>query len=153
VHVLRRKEDTPFERFFSTFRRELKEGVLSTLLWAGVLLLLGAGFYAALRFVPVFAEHWPLVLACALLLGFFLLGILCWVWPVLSRFTMDLRALHAAAVRLALGHSLRSALMALIWGAALYAGFRWVSPLFVSPGLAALLSSYLIEPVFRQYEM
>ena len=37
VHVLRRKDDTLFSRFFGTFRRELKSGILSTLLWAAVI--------------------------------------------------------------------------------------------------------------------
>lgn len=152
VHSLRRKEDLPFERFFATFRRELKEGVLSTLVWLGIALALGAALFALLRYVPACAEHWPLVLAAALILGFFLLCVQCWLWPTLSRFTLDLRALHSAALRLALGHILRSAAMAVLWGAALYAGFRWVAPIFVCPGLAALLSTFFIEPVFRRYE-
>ena len=148
VHAMRRKEDTVPERFFYTFRRELKEGVLATLVWAGVWLALALGLYALLRV----AARWPLVLAGALLLGFFLLGIQCWVWPTLSRFTIPLGALLSVSLRLALGHSLRSAAMALLWGGALYAGLRYVAPLFVLPGLAAWLCSYLIEPVFRQYD-
>ena len=152
VHALRRRDETPIPRFWSTFRRELKEGVLSTLVWLGVLLALGLAFYAAATYIPACAEHWPLLVALALLLLFFLLGILCWTWASLSRFTMGLRALHAAALRLSLGHSLRSAAMAILWGATLYFGLRYAAPLFACPALAAWLSSFLIEPVFRQYE-
>ena len=152
VHVLRRKEDTPFVRFFSTFRRELKEGILSTLLWAAILGLIALAFHAVLRFCPGFAERGALVSLLAVLIVFFALGVLCWVWPTLSRFTLSLGALQNVSLRLAFGHSLRTAAMSILWGAALYFSLRYISPLFFLPGGAAYLSSYLIEPVFRQYE-
>ena len=59
---------------------------------------------------------------------------------------------ETAAVKLAFGHILRSAAMALMWGAALYAGVRSAFAFFAAPGLAAYLSTYLIEPVFRPFE-
>ena len=36
VHVMRRKDDAVFSRFFGTFRRELKTACLTTLLWGAV---------------------------------------------------------------------------------------------------------------------
>ncbi len=152
VHVMRRREGTPFERFFSTFRRELKEGVLTTLLWAALLGVIALVFYGALRLFPGFAARGALRSLLELLLAFFALGVLCWVFPTLSRFTLSFGALQSVSVRLALGHSLRSAAMALICGAALILTLRYLFSLFVVPGAAAFLCSYLIEPVFRQYE-
>lgn len=148
VHSIRRKEDTVIARFVSTFKRELKQGVLSTLLVLGVSALL---FFAPLL---VFTRQtdWPYLLALWYLLAFFLLCFLCWLWPVLSRFSMGLRALHVNSLRLSVGNILRSAAMAVVWGLALYAGLRFIAPLFVCPALAALLSSALIEPVFGRYE-
>ena len=153
VHVMRRKEESaPFGRFFSTFRRELKEGVLTTLLWAALLGLAALVFYGALRLFPGFAARGALVSLVVVLLAFFALGVLCWVFPTLSRFTLSFGALQSVSLRLVLGHSLRSAAMALVCGAALLLSLRYVFSLFVVPGAAALLCSYLIEPVFRQYE-
>ena len=152
VHVLRRKKGLSFSRFFDTFRRELKEGVLVTLLCALGLAGLGLCLYGLARLIPGLAERGALLSRLELLLGFFALGVLCWVWPTLSRFTMGPGALLSASLRLALGHSLRSAGMALAWGAALYLSLRYVSPRFFLPGFAALLSSWLIEPVFSRYE-
>ena len=37
VHALRRKDSQLIGRFFDTFKRELKSGVLATLFWPGVL--------------------------------------------------------------------------------------------------------------------
>ncbi len=148
VHSIRRKEDTVLARFFSTFKREFKQGVLSTL----ILLAVSALFVGLLRLLINRIGIPAYMLALMLLLLFFMLACLCWLWPVLSRFTMGLGSLLANSLKLAFGHILRSAAMALVWGAVLYAGLRFVAPLFVCPALAALLSSLLIEPVFRRYD-
>ena len=148
VHSIRRKEDTVVARFLSTFKRELKQGILSALLVLGLSILL---FFAPLL---VFTRQtdWPYLIAAWCLMAFFMLCFLCWLWPVLSRFTMGLGGLFSNSLRLCFGHILHSAAMALAWGAALYAGLRFVAPFFVCPALAALLSSVLIEPVFGRYE-
>lgn len=148
VHSIRRKEDTVITRFLSTFKRELKQGVLSTLLVLG----LSALFFFAPLLIFTRQTDWPVLLAVWVLLAFFLLCFLCWLWPVISRFSMGFRALHLNSLKLAFGHILRSAPMALVWGLSLYAGLRFVAPLFLCPALAALLSSVLLEPVFLKYE-
>ena len=148
VHSIRRKEDTVIARFLSTLKRELKQGVLSTLLVLGLSALL---FFAPLL---VFTRQtdWPYLLAVWILLAFFLLCFLCWLWPVMSRFSMGFKALHLNSLRLSFGHILRSAAMAVVWGLSLYEGLRFIAPLFICPALAAHLSSVLIEPVFLKYE-
>ena len=152
VHGLRREDDALLARFFSTFRRELKEGVLSTLLWAAIALALDLALWAAVTYDPFFRSILPLPVILGFVLAFFLLGVQCWLWPTLSRFTLDLRTLTITSLRLSFGHILRSAAMAILWGAAIYAGVRYVAPLFVCPGLAAFLCTYLIEPVFLPFE-
>ena len=147
VHSIRRKEETVLARFFSTFKRELKQGIISTLIMAAAAAVLLGVPLLLLR-----ARGGAYLLAVMPVLAFFLLCVLCWLWPVLSRFEMGLGALLNTSVRLAFGHILRSAAMAVLWAAAIYAGLRFVAPFFVCPALAALLSSYLIEPVFRSYE-
>lgn len=147
VHSIRRKEETVLARFFSTFKRELKQGIISTLIMAAAAAVLLGVPLLLLR-----ARGGAYLLAVMLVLAFFLLCVLCWLWPVLSRFEMGLGALLNTSVRLAFGHILRSAAMAVLWAAAIYAGLRFVAPFFVCPALAALLSSYLIEPVFQSYE-
>ena len=93
-------------------------GFLTTL----VALAVGAAFFFAPLLVFSREDAWPYLLAAWALLGFFLLCYLCWLWPALSRFSMGLGPLLGASLRLALGHILKSAAMAILWGAALYAG-------------------------------
>ena len=150
VHSLRRKEDTVLSRFLASFRRELRQGIRSTLL-ALLAAALYCGLAAALfRLVP--PERGALALMLLLPPGLLLLGVLCWLWPVQSRFRMDLKALFFSSLRLALGHILRTVPMALLWAATLALGLRFAAPLFVLPALAALLCTTMIEPVFQQYE-
>lgn len=147
VHALRRKDDSLLSRFFSTLRRELLEGVGATLLGALPLLAL----YALYRLFSGLLRA-ELALMLTLLGLFFLLGFLCWLAPTLSRFTMKLDALFSACARLWLGNALRSAALALLAGATLVCSVLFVFPVFFLPALAALGSSYLIEPVFLPYE-
>ena len=152
VHSMRRKEAPPFYRFFDTFRRELKEGVLLTLLLAGVALGLGLLAYGFFRLFPAIGERGAIVSLVELLLIFLYLAVASWVFPTLSRFTMGVGVLCAACVRLAPGHAPRSAAMALMQMLAIAASLRLVVPVMFAPALLAWLSSFLLEPVFARYE-
>ena len=150
VRNVRQGEDELFARFFRTFKRELKPGALATLLWA-LLLALPFGLYRLL--IPSLAgSNAGRALAVGtLVLFFFLTAVLVWVFPLLSRFTFGFAGLNRTAFRLAFGNILRSAAAALIAGLGFAACYFFTSPLIFVPGLAALLWSCLMEPVFRRY--
>ena len=148
VHSLRRKEDTVLTHFFSTFKRALKQGVLSAL----IVLAAFALFFGLARLVIDPTGSPAYVYALMLLLLLFMLACLCWLWSVQSRFAMGLGSLFANSLKLAFGHILRSAAVAVLWAAVIYAGLRFILSLFVCPAAAAWLSTYLIEPVFAKYE-
>ncbi len=146
VHCLRRKEVDLPGRFWSTFKAELKLGALSTLLWIALLALPAYLLLRALRSSGTVAA------AALVLLLFLLLCVLCWVFPTLSRFTLGFVSLNSTSLRLALGHILRSAALALILLLSVFLCARFFIPLFFQPCLGAFLSSFLIEPVFERYE-
>ena len=112
AHNMRRKESDMFQRFFGTFRRELKPGCLTTLLWGAVAGLLFSLYRSLAGSAPdgQVVTAWSAVF---LLLLYLLLCVLSWVFPILSRFTFGFAALNRTALRIALGNILRSALMAL----------------------------------------
>ena len=78
-------------------------------------------------------------------------GCACWVFPLLSRFENSFASLNRGAVLLALGHMPRSLGMALVVLLAVRLFLRTFTTVFFSPGLVALLCSFLLEPVFRRY--
>ena len=150
VHLMRRGENELFSRFFGTFRRELKTACLSTLLWGAVAVLLVFPY----RGLAVGGPDGRVVTGYSvvfLLLLFFVLLVLSWLFPLLSRFTFGFMDLNRTALRIALGNVLRSAAMALLYGAGIALFLRNYFSVFFVPGLAAWLSSFLIEPVFGKY--
>jgi len=138
-------------RFWGTFRREFKTAGAATLLWGGVCAALIAlvwtlrvrmafrGFQAALILAAWFA---------VLLLP---VGALCWMFPLLSRFSFSPTRLIATAVRFALGYFPRTVgIVAVALGAVILSGWLLV-PMLVLPALTALAWSGLMEGVFQKY--
>ncbi|MBO5547087.1 MAG: DUF624 domain-containing protein [Clostridia bacterium] len=142
----RRHEQDYLRRFFRTLKREFLSSLLPTLLWAAVL----AGLWWLLR---AFAggSLWRTAIG----LGVFLLplGIVCWVFPLLSRFTLDFQTLCGNALRLALGHAPSTFAMGLGLALSVWLTLRLaLLPLFFLPALLSLYLTLFLEPVFRQYE-
>ena len=140
-----------FSRFFRTFRRELLKSIPSTLLWAAILGLL---FFLIRSFTGSAAgTDINLVLAYAMVVFLAVaVGIASWVFPLLSRFTFDFASLNMTAIRLALAHLPRTMALGAVNIAAGWLCLRLLMPAMVAPGIAALLSAYLLEPVFKPYE-
>lgn len=140
-----------FSRFFRTFRRELLKSIPSTLLWAAILGLL---FFLIRSFIgSATGTDINLVLAYAMVVFLAVaVGIASWVFPLLSRFTFDFASLNMTAIRLALAHLPRTMALGAVNIAAGWLCLRILMPVMVVPGIAALLSAYLLEPVFKPYE-
>ncbi len=140
-----------FSRFFRTFRRELLKSIPSTLLWAAILGLL---FFLIRSFTGSAAgTDINLVLAYAMVVFLAVaVGTASWVFPLLSRFTFDFASLNMTAIRLALAHLPRTMALGAVNIAAGWLCLRLLIPVMVAPGIAALLSAYLLEPVFKPYE-
>lgn len=140
-----------FSRFFRTFRRELLKSIPSTLLWVAILGLL---FFLIRSFTGSAAgTDINLVLAYAMVVFLAVaVGIASWVFPLLSRFTFDFASLNMTAIRLALAHLPRTMALGAVNIAAGWLCLRLLMPVMVAPGIAALLSAYLLEPVFKPYE-
>ena len=140
-----------FSRFFRTFRRELISGIPSFLLWAAILggawlLIRGfTGSAAGTEMNLVFAYGMMVFLGV-------LVGIASWVFPLLSRFTFNFSGLNTTALRLSLAHLPRTMLLGVVNVASGWLCITFLFPVMVVPGIAGLLSSYILEPVFKTYE-
>ncbi len=147
----RRKEQDYLRRFFRTFRRELKSSLLPTLLWAAIVL---AAWWIVHAVTGGLTGTAGIVITAVLLAVFLIpLGCSCWVFPLLSRFTLNFKTLNGNAVRLALGHIPATYAMALGLALSVWLTTRLLLlPLFFLPALLALYFSVFLEPVFHQYE-
>ncbi len=149
AHSIRGREDDIFSRFFRTFRNEVKLSALCTLLWAVVI----AGLFLWYRIFAYNAGTSPAayVLSVALIsVQIFVLGMACWVFPLLSRFSFDFAALNITALKLSLSHPLRTAVIGLLTAMTGWLCYKYIVPVTLLPALGMLLRSYLLEPVFRK---
>ncbi len=141
----------PLVRFWETFRREFKTASLATLLWGGPTFFLVWVLYATGNGVLTRLSFGPAVSAALLVLLFLPLGALCWMFPLLSRFTFTTAALIRAALRLAIGFLPRTVILVASAAAAVYLSDRYLLPMLVLPCLVAMLWSKLLEGVFQKY--
>ena len=148
--AFRRNERNTWQRFFQVFRRNWKAGILPTL----VFLLAGWGLLKAAvalwNLAVVGTISWMLFAALTFV-AVVLLGVLSVLFPVLSRFENSLGGLLKNTLFLALANLPRTAILGAVNIVAIFLCARIVVPLFFVPSLAAMLGSYLLEPMFKPY--
>lgn len=150
VHCVRNKEEDIFSRYFRTLKNELLPSVPAAVLWEVIVV----GLFLLLRLYTGSAgtSRAEYIVAIAfIVLWIFVLGAACWLFPIQSRFTFNFAALHTASVKLAFSSPLRTFLLGLVTALSAWLCIRYIVPLMLFPALNALVSSYMIEPVFGKY--
>lgn len=138
-------------RYFSTFRRELKQSAVLSLiiLAAGFLLLIPLRFFwlAVLGDLPG-AKIALAAYAMFLVLPF---GAFCWVFPILSRFSFSLLGVVKVSFQCSIAYLPITFLMVLsALAAGLVSALYW-APVLILPCLVALLWTCLLERIFAKY--
>ena len=151
AHGFRKKEPETVHRFFHTLKAEFKTATFTTLLWAVVI----GGLYAVIR---LFGNHVAVndVTVAVTIAGLVILiaavGVVSWVFPLLSRFTFDVKSLSSTAVKLAIQHLPSTLILGFITVLCGFLCIRFWIPFFFLPAVMTLLWSLLTERVFRRYE-
>lgn len=154
VKCLRRGKQAPYVNFFRCFRENFKIGAL-----AGLILAVCAAIllfeYNLLALTAANGDQGAVVGYYAFcVVASLLWGAACYLFPLLSRFTLPLGGLFVRAGQLALRHLPTTILLAVIHLAAAWAALQfWIYllPALFLPVLTAFLSSLPLERVFRQY--
>lgn len=150
-HCLLGGENGPMARFWNTFKRELKGSIPAMLLWGGLCFLLGWGVWTV-RFRVAF-EGAAAVALLGLWYAVLLLpvGCLCWMFPLLSRFSFHTGGLISTALRLTLGCFPRTILIVVTALISVSLTLWMVLPVVVLPCLTAVVWVKVMDPVFRRY--
>ncbi|HBA46658.1 MAG TPA: hypothetical protein DCZ91_02425 [Lachnospiraceae bacterium] len=151
VKAVRYQRSYPLREFWKSFRLNLKKGILIQIIWMVPAALMLAGD-APLFFVLLAGGEVQdkVFLVFSVLKLLILVGMLCWIYPLLSRFEESVLRLAEAALYLILRYFPITLLSVfLLLGAALLLAWE---PLLVAviPGPAALLLSILLEPPLRK---
>lgn len=150
VHGIRRDEAGTYARFFRTFRREVKTALPVTLLWGAALAAL---LWGGQLVGTVIQEPFPVLASTTVvvLLLFFVLGILSWIFPLLSRFTFRFDALNRTAWQFCFAHLPSTFLLVVLLAVSAWACIRFFFPVFFIPCTEALLASFLVERAFQKH--
>lgn len=138
-----------FRRFFTTFWKELKRGVLLTLLWGGLLLLILYGETMLVSMAEVYPEA-IYMLPVFLVLYLIYFGVLSWLIPLESRYFLRFWQLQGHAYRFFLGRLPYSALMLVISIAGVVLCFLWPLLVIIIPGVIAMLHCIFVEKAFKK---
>lgn len=143
-------ETNSWQRFLRTFIHSLKPGILPTLVFLPVAFGLGYGMIQCWNAAVYGLIPWMLFAAAALV-AVVAVGVLSVLFPMLSRFENSFFQLLKNTVVLALSRMPLTLLLGFVTTVTLLLCVRLIIPLFFLPGMAAVVSTFLIEPMFKPY--
>ena len=149
-HIYRKGDKNGWQRYFRSFRSNLKGSIPSSVLFV----LLAAGLT---RGTVLLWNHsvygnisWGLFAAGAFLV-FLAVGILSILFPMHSRFENSTGRLWSNTLRLAMARLPGTLSLSALNSFSIFLCLRYVFPLFFLPALACLIGSVFIEPMFRPF--
>ena len=149
VKCFRQNEKGTFGVFYRAFRENLKQGALATLICLPVAAALAFG-YAVMR------ANWGSDAGAVMFVAYDVAlvipaGIVCWLFPLLGRFTFRLRDAFRTAAMLSLRHLPSTVVVVLLTlELGVFTAERWW-PVVFAPALCALLTSLFFERAFPKY--
>lgn len=150
VKCLRGGEDKTYLRLWRSFLGNLKLGIPATLISAAVLLLLSIGLEAARGLTAVDSRYAVLYTAyyCAAVLP---VGVVCYLFPLLGRFSFRLWDLLRTAMQLTIRHLLSTVVMVVTAILVVNVCLMFPAAMFLLPSLTMLVWSWMLERIFKKY--
>ena len=150
---LRHQESGPYRNFLSAFRQNLKTGIGATVVFLLLAVLLDAGYLFLVMAAGAGGTVWGVVRIMYLVLLVIPVSMASCAFPLLSRFTYTVGGLLSNSLRLTFRHLPRvvAAGALTVTAVILTVLFWYYGVMLLTPALCALLSTFLLEPVFRKY--
>ncbi len=149
VKNFRKGQDKPFLIFWNAFKSNVKKGIAVTLICLPFAVVIFAGYLVMINNndssmgMVMFMAYYVVML-----LGF---GYLCWIAAVMARFEMKIRRLFSLSFILALRHLPSTVVLMVMNWVLLFITLQYWWPVFATPVLATLLTSFLLERIFPKY--
>ena len=148
--AFRQGEKNSWGRFFRVFKDNFITSLLPTLLFLVLFALLVKLLVAVWNAAALGSISWMLFAAAALA-AVLALGILGLIFPVLSRFENGFFGLLKNSLLLGLANLPRTMGLGILYAASILLCARFVVPLFFLPALMSLISTLLVEPMFKPF--
>ena len=149
-HGFRKGDKHSWQRFGHSFRQNLKQSLLPCLIFLAAAVLFAWGGIQMWNNAVYGKLSWAVFAGVAFLL-LVVLGMLCIVFPLLSRFETGTGQLFGNAFRLGFVNLPLTLGLAALNAVTVWLCVRYIFPLFFLPALTALISTLFIEPMLRPY--
>lgn len=149
-HCFRGNDRNCIKRFVATFLRDLKSSLLPNVLFLAAFWFGGKGMIAVWNAAVYGTVSWAVFAVCALL-ALVAAGILGVLFPLLSRFDNRFLTLLKNTLFLSLANLPRTMALGLLNFLTAFLCLRFIYPLFFLPALSSLISTLLLEPMFKPY--
>jgi uncharacterized membrane protein YesL len=149
-HGFRKGDKHSWSRFLGTFKNNLKVSLVPSVVYLAGLFALGWGLIQVWN-AAALGKISMAVFSAAAFLAMIVLGMLSVMFPMLSRFDNSLSGLLRNTVLLALANLPRTLALGVLNGISIFLTARYIFPLFFLPALASLISTLLLEPMFKPY--
>lgn len=152
MKVIRRDRGYVFREYVHAFKLNFKVGATSGAILGALITLLSFNLQYSYAAVTASEDMMgKILLVVTLAICFVLLGMLMFLFPVLSRFTMGVKQLFKSSLYMAFRHILHTLGVLVIVVLTAVAMYVLLPAVFFMPAVCALLSSFLIEHVFKRY--
>lgn len=146
VVAMRQGDGRTFTHFLRSFRDNWKQGILVTVPCEVAAWLLYQGWRGL--FLGQAASVFQGVYCAVLVLP---LGLMCWIFPLMGRFTFKTGQLFRTALQLTVVHLPTTILAVAVTAVGVVLSLKQVLMFAVLPMLVAVVKSLLFERVFRKY--
>ncbi len=149
-HCFRGGDSNSVKRFLATFRRDFKASLIPNVLFLAALWFGGKGMIAVWNAAVYGQISWA-VFAAAAIMGVAAVGILSVMFPMLSRFDNPLGALLKNTLVLSVANMPRTMALGVLNVLSAWLCLQFIFPIFFLPALSTLISTLLLEPMFKPY--
>lgn len=151
VKCVRRNEQGTLGNFFTCFKANFKQSAIVGVILTALGLLIA--FSRGMIYVIAQAQDTRGVVLYHAQTIFILLvlGLACWLFPMISRFSQPLREHFKAMLHIGFRHLPTTIVVAVLVEEAAQITIQYLWPVFLVPGIAALLISLFYERVFLKY--
>ncbi len=151
VKVIRRERSYVVKEFFRSFKRNLLQGIVLSLLAIAMIFVLYIDFRYAFELMQAGDSMGSTYLGIFIVVTVLFLAVYSYICPVLSRFDMKILGLLKTSFLMASRHFPTTLVLLVLMVGVLLGSYVLLPGIFLLPVSAALLSSFLIERVFKKY--
>lgn len=153
VKVIRRERSYAAKEFFRSFKRNFRQGSVFSLLAVVMSFIMYIDFRYATELMQAenTSTSGSTYFGIFLVITFLFCAIYAYICPVLSRFDMKLTGILKTSFIMATRHFLTTLLLLVIFVGVLLGCYILLPGIFFLPAIGILLSSFLIERVFKKY--